>query len=79
VLAHAPEDGFVAILADGHWFSGARRFGGPSGGGDAGLSVAVAPDGAQLVTGIYQGATDFGSGPVESAGGLDAFVAKFPR
>ena len=41
--------------------------------------MAVGPDGAEYVTGTYQGATDFGSGPVESAGGFDAFVAKYPR
>ncbi|UQA63365.1 hypothetical protein [Polyangium aurulentum] len=41
-------------------------------------SLAVAADvtGAALLTGYVAGKADFGDGPLESAGGVDAFVAK---
>jgi hypothetical protein len=40
-------------------------------------SVAVDSAGNVVVTGYFQGTTDFGSGPLISAGTLDIFVAKF--
>jgi hypothetical protein len=46
-------------------------------GADLGLSVALDPSGAVLVTGYFSGTVDFGGGPLTSVGGFDAFVAKY--
>jgi hypothetical protein len=40
------------------------------------LALAVDGTGAALITGYVAGATDFGAGALESAGGIDVFVAK---
>ncbi|WP_104985950.1 hypothetical protein [Sorangium cellulosum] len=68
-------DAFVARLSaagDPLWI---HRF------GDAGHdeASAVTVDGAHrvIVTGSFEGAADFGGGPLVSAGGADAFVAQF--
>ena len=40
-------------------------------------SVAAAPNGDSVVTGLMLGTADFGAGPVGGAGGEDVFVARF--
>jgi chitodextrinase len=69
-------DAFVAryAAADGrHVWS--RRFGNV--GNDAAFGVAVDGGGNVVVVGHFEGAVDFGGGPLVSAGGLDVFVARF--
>jgi hypothetical protein len=51
-----------------------RSFGGA--GADWGFDVGLDAAGNALVTGAFQGAVDFGTGPLVSAGGDDIFVAK---
>jgi Beta-propeller repeat len=51
-----------------------RAFGGPS--DDLGSSVAVDGSGNAYLTGSFQGAVDFGAGPLTSAGGTDIFLLK---
>jgi hypothetical protein len=70
-------DGFVAGFDRTGAVRFGRRFGGPFGQADTGMSVATDPAGNAIVTGVYQGTADFGSGSVTSAGGFDVFVAKF--
>ena len=50
----------------------------PFGGGlaDVGASVAADPNGNVIVTGAFWGTTDFGGGPITSAGKSDLFIAK---
>lgn len=69
-------DAFVARVGGGGQLTYAKAFGGPSGGGDNGMAIAVDPDGSALVTGTFMGVADLGSGPVTSAGLLDVFLAK---
>jgi hypothetical protein len=68
------EDAFVAKLDPAGKALWSQSF------GDAAMqsSLALAADstGAALLTGYVAGKADFGAGPLESAGGLDAFVAK---
>jgi len=40
-------------------------------------SVAAAPNGDSVVTGLILGPTNFGGGPVGGQGGEDVFVARF--
>ncbi len=42
-----------------------------------GIHVAVDAAGGVLVAGYFQGAADFGGGPLVSAGGYDAYLAKY--
>ncbi len=67
-------DAFLVKLdsAGNHVFS--KRFG--DAGGQLGSSVVADPTGAVLLTGVFSGSVDFGSGPFFSAGGNDAFVVK---
>lgn len=51
-----------------------KRFG--DGGNQQGQGVAVDASGNLLVTGYFDGTVDLGGGPLASAGGSDAFVAK---
>jgi hypothetical protein len=76
--SQGPTDAFVARVGGGGQLTYAKGFGGPSGGGDNGMSVAVDHDGNALVTGSFLGEADLGSGPVTTAGGLDVFLSKFP-
>jgi len=68
------QDAFVAKLdgSGGHLWS--KRYGG--GAQDAGFAVALGKQGVAAVGGIFGGTVDFGSGPLASAGGLDAFVLR---
>lgn len=52
-----------------------KRFGDAT--NQAGRSVALDGAGNVLVTGFVEGQTDFGCGPIDSAGQQDIFVAKF--
>jgi hypothetical protein len=52
-----------------------KGFGDPA--GQFARSVAAAPNGDSVVTGLILGATDFGAGPVGGLGGEDVFVARF--
>ncbi len=54
----------------------ARRAGGP-GTDDFGYGLSGFPDGSMLVVGYFSGTADFGSFTRTSAGGTDAFVAKY--
>ncbi len=68
-------DVFVAKLdSDGnHLFS--ASFG--DGSDQRGRAIAVGPDGSVAIAGGANGTTNFGSGPLTSAGNFDAFVALF--
>lgn len=52
-----------------------NRFGDAS--AQAAYAISVDHTGAVLVTGAFNGVTDFGGGPLTSMGGADVFVAKF--
>lgn len=63
----------TADAASSHVFS--KRFGGTS---DQSITgVAVDGGGNVVITGSFAGSVDFGGGTLTSAGGLDAFVARF--
>jgi hypothetical protein len=64
----------LALAADGGYLI-SRAFGGF--GGDEGSSVTFDSAGNAIVAGHMTGTIDFGGGPLTSAGGDDAFVAKF--
>lgn len=68
------QDAFVAKLdgSGGHVWS--KRYGG--GAQDAGFAAALGKQGVAAVGGIFGGTVDFGSGPLSSAGGSDAFVLR---
>lgn len=51
------------------------RYGGP--GDDTGNAIAVAPNGDLVVTGAFANTMTLGGPPVSSAGGLDAWVARY--
>jgi hypothetical protein len=51
-----------------------ERFGGA--GDDRAAGIAANSAGDTLLTGAFSGTTDFGSGPLASAGGTDIFIAK---
>jgi hypothetical protein len=68
-------DVFVASFAPSGAPGWSKRFGG--GGYDFGKSVVVDASGNVCVTGTFEGAVDFGSGSLQSAGGDDLFVASF--
>ena len=53
----------------------AKDLGGPS--TDLSLGLAVDSGGNTLITGYFQGAVDFGGGPISGGGGLDIFLAKY--
>jgi hypothetical protein len=67
------EDIFVARVGATGRLEQHARMGGA--GGERVWSVAVAPDGAMVLTGDFYGSLDLGSGPQKSAGAEDAFVA----
>lgn len=69
-------DAFVAAVDATGTFVFAKRLGGELGGADSGYAIALDPAGGAVVSGTYQGTADLGSGPVTSAGGFDAFVAR---
>jgi hypothetical protein len=46
-------------------------------GNDEGSGVTIGGSGNAIVTGVFTGTVDFGSGPVTSAGSDDVFVAKY--
>ncbi len=75
LVSSGPTDGFFAFVDEGGVFTFAKQFGGDSGGADVGRSIAADPAGGAFVTGTFMGSTDLGSGPVQSAGGFDVFVA----
>jgi hypothetical protein len=66
VLAHLGPDGTP------HW---AKRFGDAS--HQVGLDVSVSSSGKIITTGYFQGAVDFGGGPLATAGGDDCWLAAF--
>lgn len=68
-------DIFVLALSPtgGHLLS--RAFGGS--GGDEGSAVTIDPSGNAIVVGHMTGSIDFGGGTLTSAGGDDAFIAKY--
>lgn len=68
-------DLFVAKLDTTGACMWAKRFG--SSGDHYATSVAVDASSNVLLTGYFSGAIDFGGGALASAGGTDAFVAKF--
>jgi hypothetical protein len=79
LLSAGETDGFIArYLADGT-FSWATGVGGV--GEDAVGSIGAMPDGSLLVAGTFEETVTFGEGAssiaVTSAGGIDAFVAKY--
>lgn len=76
LVSDGPTDGLIAAVDANGTFVFAKRFGGASGGADNGYSIAADPAGGAFVTGTFMGTTDLGSGPSESAGGFDAFVAR---
>jgi hypothetical protein len=67
-------DIFVTKRSAAGAYQWGARFGDAS--DQAGQSVAVDPGGNVLLTGYIAGAADFGGGPLASAGGADAFIAK---
>ena len=68
-------DVFVAKLDSGGAFVWAKRFGDNQ--AQNGRGIAVDDAGNVVVTGSFAGKIDFGGGALTSAGGTDAFVAKF--
>src|SRR5204863_959165 len=44
---------------------------------ESGNGVAIDPAGNILLTGVFEGTADFGSGPMTSAGQGDVFLAKY--
>jgi hypothetical protein len=67
-------DVFVAkIDANGTW-QWATRAGGSS--GAQSRSISALADGSAIVTGFFHGTASFGTTPITSAGGSDAFIAK---
>ena len=57
----------------GHLFS--KRFGGAD--FDSPVALVVDSSGSVFVTGVFEGAADFGGGPLTSAGDSDIFIAKY--
>jgi len=73
-------DGFIVEFGPGGQHLWSRRFGAPFVGAivtDTGNGVAFATDGSVVVTGAFEGTTDFGTGPLTSQGQTDIFVAKY--
>jgi hypothetical protein len=70
-------DAFVAQLASDGTSLWSRRFG--SAGDDAAVSVAMDGAGNVVLTGYFHGTADLGCGPLVSAGGADAVLAKLDR
>jgi autotransporter-associated beta strand protein len=68
------KDIFVAKLDALGEFVWAVRAGGS--GADAGLGVAISPDGSSYVAGHFSGTATFGAGTLVSGGAEDVFVAK---
>ncbi|WP_441291620.1 hypothetical protein ACSRUE_15200 [Sorangium sp. KYC3313] len=68
------DDIFVVKLDAGGQHVWSRRFGDAA--DQRGEAVAADSGGNVLVTGLFQGTVDLGSGPLASAGGDDVFVAK---
>jgi PKD repeat protein len=75
LLAGAGYDVVLAKYSAAGTHLWSERFGGAL--SDEGRGVAVDGAGNVLVTGAFQGAVDFGGGPLVSAGGSDGFVAKY--
>lgn len=76
LVSDGPTDGLIAAIDSKGTFVFAKRFGGASGGADSGYSIVADPAGGAFVSGTFMGTTDLGSGPVESGGVFDAFVAR---
>jgi len=76
LIGNGGADSYIAKLnsSGGHLWS--RRLGTP-GVNDDGRSVAIDALGNVVTTGRFQGAGDFGGGPVLNNGFYDAYVAKF--
>jgi hypothetical protein len=54
-----------------------KRFGAPTVmNGDSVMALSVGVDGSVLITGLFQGSIDFGTGPLTSIGTRDGFLAK---
>jgi hypothetical protein len=68
-------DIFVAKFSASGVHAWSRAMGGT--GQDTGLSVGVDGGGNVVVTGYFQGAVNFGGGPLTSAGGTDIFLMKY--
>src|SRR5262249_17807764 len=68
-------DVFIAKYSSSGAHLWSKRFG--STGEDVGYGIAVDSSGNVLVTGYFQGTVDFGGGGLVSAGGADAFLAKY--
>jgi hypothetical protein len=68
-------DLFVAKLDASGKHVWSKRFGDAMG-SQTGMSVATDKDGNVVVVGYFDGAIDFGGGPLTSAGSIDIFVAK---
>jgi hypothetical protein len=68
-------DIFVASFAPGGTFRWAKAFGDT--GNDIGYGVAVDASGDLFLTGFFEGAVDFGEGPLTSNGSADIFVVSF--
>ncbi|MGB3965743.1 MAG: hypothetical protein WBO45_03365 [Planctomycetota bacterium] len=73
-------DGFVARYHGDGSLAWVRRFGGAAG-NDHGTAIAAAADGSCVVAGTFTGTATFGEGAntvaLQSAGGLDVFVARY--
>lgn len=70
-------DVFVLALDAGGNYGWSKRFGDEK--DQIGYGVAVDSAGNALITGSFAGLTDFGGGPLTSAGGADVFVAKLDQ
>jgi hypothetical protein len=69
-------DGYIAAFEPGGAERWARQLGGP--GEDGAFFMTAMPNGDLVITGRTNGG-DLGGGPVTSAGGADAFVARYAR
>ncbi|HZF50800.1 MAG TPA: SBBP repeat-containing protein [Polyangiaceae bacterium] len=74
LVSAGSHDVFVAKLSSSGLHVWSRSFGADD--YDWGRDVAVDATGNVLLTGRFQGAVDFGGGPLQSAGGTDIYVAK---
>ena len=68
-------DMFLAKLTPSGGYLWAKRLGGT--GSDTPRAVALDPSGDVILAGSFENIVDFGGGPLSSAGGDDAFLAKY--